>query len=92
MGREWDDDFLKWNDELSAIIKEQHGEYSIVKGSKSFLVLWDAKTKFNFEMKTTPFTKMFGNIIYLNKKDFVVDTKIDMAQLKAYLEHHYGKV
>lgn len=88
---EWSGEYLKWNDELGDIVKEQHGDYSLVVTDKaSFLVLWDADREYDFEMNTTPIKRLVNHIVYLKKQDFQVDTKVDMAQLRAYLEHHYG--
>jgi len=87
---EWSGEYLKWNDELGDIVKEQHGDYLLVVIEKaSFLVLWDAEKEYDFEMNTTPIKRLVNHVVYLKKQDFQVDTKIDMAQLRAYLEHHY---
>ena len=85
---------LKWNDEIEFLLKEQHGDFTALYFNKkqSALVLWDADKHYNFDAITAPIHKMVKHIVYLKKQDFVVDTKIDITQLKAYLEHHYGEV
>ena len=94
MGRtDWTEEYIKWNDEISSWIKEQHGDYTLLALEKaSFLVLWDAVSEYDFNLRSSPIKKMVDHIVYLKKEHFQVDTKVDMAQLGAYLEHHYEKV
>lgn len=94
MGRtDWTEEYIKWNDEIGDLIKEQHGEYTLICNEKAtYLVLWDAEHEFDFGTNLTPIKKLVDYIVYLKKQDFQVDTKVDMAQLSAYLEHHYEKV
>lgn len=90
---DWSEEYMRWNDEIGALIKEQHGDYTLIALEKtSFLVLWDAEKEYDFDLNTTPIKKMVDRILYLKKQDFQVDTKVDNAQLIAWLKYHYEKV
>lgn len=71
--------------EIYNYIAEQIPSFDIIKASKLYLVIWD-QDRHDFH---EPLTKhVFDKIVFLNKKDFFVDTKISMEQLTAYLEYH----
>lgn len=79
------------------LLKEQLSEHQIVAVpsiEKPFLIMW--KTENSEELhKTvletkTEIDKSFQAILHLDKLDFMVDTKVSMEQLRAYLEHHYA--
>lgn len=78
------------------MINEQFGEHVIVPSDdKPFLVVW--RTSNDIEdleqaiiAGKSEMQRSFKKIVYLNKIDFRVDTKVSMEQLRAYLEHHYA--
>lgn len=81
------EEYVKWNDEIESLIKEQHGDFTaLLVGKTSFLILWDAEQEYSFGSTTANLNMIVDHIVYLKKQDFVVDTKVDMTQLKAYLE------
>lgn len=78
--------------ELLDMFDEQFEDYSIVYvGDKKILVLWDKEGPvFDFHKERTFLPVIFQHIVHLPKQDFIVDTKVSMEQLRAYLEHHYA--
>ena len=80
---------------MSEIFNEQYGEHIVVASKdKPFLIVWNSEKSSDLH-QTVAFGKteinlMFKKILYLNKMDFMVDTKVSMEQLRAYLEHHYA--
>lgn len=81
---------FSYPEEIFDLVKEQLGEYSFVvlKNSSPCLVVWNTN-KVDYDEYILN-KHMFDPIVFLNKEDFMVDTKVSMEQLRAYLEHHYG--
>ena len=73
------------------MMQEQFGDHSFVvpNNGKNFIVLWNKQERYDIENGKTYLEKAF-TFVYLNKEDFMVDTKVSMEQLRAYLEHHYA--
>ena len=77
--------------ELYEILDTQVEDYDIVSMNKSIiLVIWNENVLDITHVKGTFISAIFSKIVHLNKEDFMVDTKVSMEQLRAYLEHHYA--
>lgn len=77
------------DDELIQNLKEQNIDFTITTGgNKKCLVIWDNPAI--LETRGTFVNKIFDIIVHLKKQEFIVDTKVSMEQLRAYLEHHYA--
>lgn len=85
------DEHPLYTGELRDIMQEQFGDHTFVvpNNGKHYIVLWDKTEKYDIEHGKTYLDTVF-TFVYLNKRDFMVDTKISIEQLRAYLEHHYG--
>jgi acyl-CoA synthetase (AMP-forming)/AMP-acid ligase II len=85
------DDHPLYTGELKQMMQEQFGDHSFVvpNNGKHFIVLWNKQERYDIENGKTYLEKAF-TFVYLNKEDFMVDTKVSMEQLRAYLEHHYA--
>lgn len=83
------EEYIRWNDELESLIKEQHGDFTALMVNKiPVLVLWDAEQEYEFGSITANLNRLVDRIFYLKKQDFMVDTKVDITQLKAYLKNN----
>ena len=76
--------------ELKQTMLEQLGDHDfvVVNSGKQFIVIWNKQDRYDIENGKTSIDKVI-TFVYLNKEDFMVDTKVSMEQLRAYLEHHY---
>jgi hypothetical protein len=70
---------------------EQLGDHDFVVANtgKQFIVIWNKQDRYDIENGKTSIDKVI-TFVYLNKEDFMVDTKVSMEQLRAYLEYHYA--
>lgn len=71
--------------EMYNYMVEQIPSFDVVKTDKLYLVIWDQE-QFDFRDHLT--NHVFDKIVFLKKQDFVVDTKVSMEQLTAYLDYH----
>ena len=69
--------------EMENLIREQLGDFTIIDKT---LVLWDQQELLDFKSNTGNLNYYFDKIVCLNKEKFIVDTKISIEQLRAYLE------
>lgn len=85
------DDHQLYTGEVKESIKDQFGDHDFVvtDSGKQFIVLWDTSSRYDIENSNSHVDKLF-TFVYLNKQDFMVDTKVSMEQLRAYLEHNYA--
>lgn len=72
--------------ELIEILNDQLDSYDIIDDEGLTLVIWNAEP---VEM-IRPMAMIFKRIVNLNKEDFMVDTKVSMEQLRAYLRHNFA--
>lgn len=72
--------------ELEHLIHEQLGDFTIIDNT---LVLWNQTELFDFKSRTGNLNYFFRRIVCLDKQKFMVDTKISMEQLKAYLDENH---
>jgi len=77
--------------ELYEILDTQVVDYEIVLvNNKLFLVVWNKAVLDITQVKGTFISAIFSKVVHLNKEDFMIDTKVSMEQLRAYLEYHYA--
>jgi acyl-CoA synthetase (AMP-forming)/AMP-acid ligase II len=78
---------------LKELFDEQIGDHTFCKTENGgYLIIWDENANIDFEGGKSYVHKSFSRVVYLNKQNFMVDTKVSMEQLRAYLEHHYEQV
>lgn len=77
--------------EIRESIQDQFGDHDFVISNtgKQYVVLWDKDIEYDIKNSNSHVDKLF-TFVYLNKRDFMVDTKVSMEQLRAYLEHNYA--
>jgi acyl-CoA synthetase (AMP-forming)/AMP-acid ligase II len=73
--------------ELDREIREQFGDFTVV---NNILVLWDQKKPYETNSVIADLNYSFDKVVCLPKQQFIVETKVSMEQLRAYLEHHYA--
>lgn len=80
-----------YTQELRELLQDQLGDHTVctVKG-EDYLIIWNSDIEYDLSVARTFIDRVFYKILYLNKLDFMVDTKVSMEQLRAYLEHHYA--
>ena len=85
------DEHFLYTKEIKQLLLEQLGDHDFVvtNTGKHFIVIWNKQERYDIENGKTYVDKAF-TFVYLNKEDFMVDTKVSMEQLRAYLEHHYA--
>lgn len=85
------DEHFLYTKELKQLLLEQLGDHDFVvtNTGKHFIVIWNKQERYDIENGKTYVDTAF-TFVYLNKEDFMVDTKVSMEQLRAYLEHHYA--
>ena len=85
------DEHFLYTKEIKQLLLEQLGDHDFVvtNTGKHFIVIWNKQERYDIENGKTYLDKAF-TFVYLNKEDFMVDTKVSMEQLRAYLEHHYA--
>ena len=85
------DEHFLYTKEIKQLLLEQLGDHDFVvtNTGKHFIVICNKQERYDIENGKTYIDKAF-TFVYLNKEDFMVDTKVSMEQLRAYLEHHYA--
>lgn len=70
------------------ILDETFDEWTLIynEGDRADLIIWDEHESIDFSDAMIPLDKLCRKICYLKKADFMGETKLNMEQVRAFVE------